>query len=591
MATFTSANASYTIPNSGVLFVSGSNQGANYDSGTIQIRDGNSLKSFDIRSLVPQLNASQVQQYWQPQKWGPLDTGANYYLDANNIPHKIDNANQLIQEAAQRLKAQTGIDYYALPGMNMADAQQAILSSGGNQAQIGSVTDLQSFLTKTYGGDQNIDIRGQTGGAVGTQTVTTPSGATVTIPNATQPVPPSGTTQGTALPNNGGAAPTASPPPVLATNQQTTQPTTQTGSATPPTTSLQPGSEGAAVQQLQNWLVSQGYMTQAQVNTGYGTYGPQTTAAVAKWQSDHGVNTQGNPGYYGPITMAAINGSTQPQSGTSGGTSTTGTTGGTSGGNTVTLPNGAQVTLDAQGNITGGNPTAGTTNPDLTGLPPEWQALYTQLDTYLKKLQANGQTINPNVTITPEKLQEFATQAANEIDPYYANLLKTNVSDFMYGLGYSRDQILNNEQLLQQQYGRDVRSLQSNLADQGFAQSGARRLQEQQLADTTQNTINTNRAQLGYNANTAARSLAGAFGTSNVPQFSLSGAPTVGAGETNFGRSLGDTPLYSLSDSVYQGLKGTKQFEQEAAKRTRTSDLESAFRSNLALQQQRSLTI
>lgn len=36
----------------------------------------------------------------------------------------------------------------------------------------------------------------------------------------------------------------------------------------------------AAVKRLQDNLVSQGYMTQAQVNTGYGTFGPQTTRAV-----------------------------------------------------------------------------------------------------------------------------------------------------------------------------------------------------------------------------------------------------------------------------------------------------------------------
>lgn len=77
-----------------------------------------------------------------------------------------------------------------------------------------------------------------------------------------------------------------------------------------PTTALQPGSTGAAVQQLQNWLVQQGYMTQSQVNTGYGTYGPQTTAAVLQLQKDLGIDYSSGPGYWGPRTLTAVNTST-----------------------------------------------------------------------------------------------------------------------------------------------------------------------------------------------------------------------------------------------------------------------------------------
>ncbi len=59
---------------------------------------------------------------------------------------------------------------------------------------------------------------------------------------------------------------------------------TATNAISPPTTNLQPGDTGASVKQLQDYLVSKGLMTQAQVDTGYGTYGPQTTAAVAALQ-------------------------------------------------------------------------------------------------------------------------------------------------------------------------------------------------------------------------------------------------------------------------------------------------------------------
>lgn len=275
----------------------------------------------------------------------------------------------------------------------------------------------------------------------------------------------------------------------------------------------------------------------------------------------------------------------------------------TAGGNQVTLPNGAVVTLDAQGNIVSGNPAQGNTNvaassglggsggPDLSGLPPQFQQLYSQLEVYLEKLKQNGQVLNPNVDITPEKLQEFAAQAAREIDPYYANLLKTNVSDFMREVGYTSDQIFQREKQLEQKYATDVRQLGESAADKGFAQSGLRQRDERQLATDTQNTINQTRQDFGFKVGTAARSLAGEFGTANVPQFNMGVGPTVGAGESNFGRSSAELPLYSLSDSVYSGLKGTKEFEQEAAKRNRASQLEEAFRGTQSLNQARTLTM
>jgi len=84
-----------------------------------------------------------------------------------------------------------------------------------------------------------------------------------------------------------------------------------------PTTILQPGMTGNAVKQLQDYLVNSGYMTRDQVNTGYGIYGPRTTAAVLALQKNLGVDYSSGPGYYGPRTLAALQArnqlQTQPQ--------------------------------------------------------------------------------------------------------------------------------------------------------------------------------------------------------------------------------------------------------------------------------------
>jgi predicted chitinase len=54
---------------------------------------------------------------------------------------------------------------------------------------------------------------------------------------------------------------------------------------------------------LQRALVKGGYMTQAEMNTGPGIFGPKTEAALKEFQAAHGVPATG---YYGPKTRAAF---------------------------------------------------------------------------------------------------------------------------------------------------------------------------------------------------------------------------------------------------------------------------------------------
>lgn len=164
---------------------------------------------------------------------------------------------------------------------------------------------------------------------------------------------------------------------------QTTAPvSTQKSSVQPPSVALQPGSTDTAnVKKLQDYLVSQGYMTQAQVNTGYGVYGPQTTSAVAAMQGHMGVNNSSGPGYYGPQTMTSlgIKQTNNPVSdgGTSSSTISPTTTSSSS--NIVTLnPNTGQPMSPGQSvvsNSDGLTYTQGQPAPTATvpGMPPGFQ--------------------------------------------------------------------------------------------------------------------------------------------------------------------------------------------------------------------------
>jgi hypothetical protein len=84
------------------------------------------------------------------------------------------------------------------------------------------------------------------------------------------------------------------------TTPTTTTPTPTAPATVPvPTATLKPGDTGAQVKQLQRALAAAGYSPGA-ID---GSYGPGTKAAVAKFQSAHGLTADG---IAGPKTLAAL---------------------------------------------------------------------------------------------------------------------------------------------------------------------------------------------------------------------------------------------------------------------------------------------
>lgn len=77
------------------------------------------------------------------------------------------------------------------------------------------------------------------------------------------------------------------------------------------TKNIKRGDTGGQVEALQKRLVSLGYMTQAEMATGPGTFGPKTEAALKRFQADHKIQ---QTGALGPTTYAAL----QNASGTGG---------------------------------------------------------------------------------------------------------------------------------------------------------------------------------------------------------------------------------------------------------------------------------
>ena len=244
--------------------------------------------------------------------------------------------------------------------------------------------------------------------------------------------------------------------------------------------------------------------------------------------------------------------------------------------------------LFGSGNTTNSGQVAGatTSNPDLG----PYNDLYKQMQDYLTKLQQNGQIINPNVAITPDQLAAFTTQAASQIHPYYATQLAAATDSFLSGLGYNTEQFKNSVQQSQQQYGRNLDTLSSNMADVGFAQSGIRNKKEGDLASDTQNNLDQMRSSLFNTSQNAARSFAQQYGGSGVPQApTIGAAPRVLSGKSQFDTSGSQQGLYSLDPSIYSRLIGSEQNAEKQATDSLASQLATNANSLTANQQQRRL--
>ncbi len=296
----------------------------------------------------------------------------------------------------------------------------------------------------------------------------------------------------------------------------------------PPTVSLQPGSTNtAAVKQLQDWLVSMGVMSQADVNTGYGTYGPKTTAAVLNLQQGLGVNNASGPGYWGPLTMQAVQTKVYGQ---------------------------PAATTPAAGAApkTGAAPAAPTPAPQPTTASSLQRATLSAVADVAASAAATGKP--------PVSFSEALTLASKDpnIVAKYSDMSRLDTNAFQQSLDQLRTSVSTTGQNQQTQFENERKQLAEANAAAGTAYSGFRGKAQKQLAQQEQGIVTSSRSQLQKNlsdltssfeskygsaaTNPATASFIDPFASSNV---SLSGQKTTGAGPT------------SLTGSTVGGITGT----------------------------------
>lgn len=471
-------------------------------------------------------------------RWNPDGTVSTVSLiDPNNGLYTAGTmgAGNQASQAIQNLQSKYGVDYNSLPSYNIGDLESSGAIKGfiydpyadhPSNAQALKQMNLNDFISS----GTTTPTSGSTSKTLNGPDVAADIAKNGVVPQGTTPQDPNASVAG-------------------ATTVQ------------PPTVALQPNSTGDAVKQLQDWLVANKYMTQVQVDTGYGTYGPQTTAAVAALQAKLGVENSSGVGYWGPKTMAAV--STASGTTTNGSTSngsSTGTSTGTSTGSTTTDA-GAGLTFNTNYGVT--------------------QDQWNQMNDTQRATVAAAYTAKQAAYNTSGQALTFAdalTQAAQDpnIVAQYADAAKLDAQVFQQNLAQIQQTQTSTAQQTQQQFENDRKALAEQQGANGTAYSGFRSQAQQQLGTAESGIVQSSRSALQKQLNDATSAFETKYGTAaTTPATANFQNPYASSNISLSGQySPSGTPANTLlTGTTAGGITGTQPIAQQNAINAKATDL------------------
>lgn len=321
------------------------------------------------------------------------------------------------------------------------------------------------------------------------------------------------------------------------------------------------------VKNLQDELVRKGYMTQADVNTGYGIYGPRTTAAVKRLQDDlvnQGLMTQAqvNTGYgtFGPKTTAAVQQQNLQQTGITQPTYTPSTA-------IYTAPTITTSTISPEDQYHNAINQYYNSNPQAP-------VKYSSVDDMLKGITGDQMTNMYGKPFSSEEQAAAYTQAEQALNPYYQAEQQKATADTQAQLAAQQQAYADYLKQAQQDFMAEKTRQDQAAAEQGVLFSGGRAQKLQNLKSQFEQEQATKLAQLGSNVGDIARGYQYQYG--NAPAQNLSQYYTAGTNVYNPNVARGGATTGGLS-SVYNpsayNFQGTQVNAAKAAKQQRAAGL------------------
>lgn len=277
---------------------------------------------------------------------------------------------------------------------------------------------------------------------------------------------------------------------------------------------LGPGSTGDSVLALQKWLVKNGFMTQDQMNTGPGTYGPKTTAAVAAWQKQAGFDTQGNPGWFGPLSKIYITQQSAPK--------------------------------------------AATTTPTSAPTVSPQKAMLQAVSDVATQAAALGK---PPVSFA-EALK--LAQSDPNIVSKYADSAKLDSQSFQQQLQQLQTDQSSNAALMQTQFENERKKLAEQQASAGTAYSGFRGKAQEQLTQQEAGIVTSTRSQQQQALNQLTSAFESKYGSAMTPTASLTTVNPLQGAVTPSGLTTAPGGQTTLTGQLAGGITGTQTAAKSA---------------------------
>lgn len=319
-----------------------------------------------------------------------------------------------------------------------------------------------------------------------------------------------------------------------------------------------------------------GFLTAAQKATGYGTYGPQTTAAVAALQKSLGVDNSSGVGYYGPKTIAAA---TAKASGAA-----TGASGATGPAQAQTSIQQLQQQLGVP--VTGVYDAATSaamdksvtnalaTNPDVTTYggsnnPSDILQAYQTGDW-------SGVTSLTGKPFTDEQQQAAVAQANTALAPAYDAQVAKDTADVSSTLQKTGESLADSEAAAKTQFTTDKNTLDQNAADNGVLFAGARTQKENQLTNAYATNDAINRRNAGESIADTTRNFQYNYGNDAASKlsslYSLPNSPTYNANVAG-GQVKPSGSLSAVYNPAAYNFQGTAPVAQTTNVQTRAANL------------------
>jgi len=206
-------------------------------------------------------------------------------------------------------------------------------------------------------------------------------------------------------------------------------------------------------------------------------------------------------------------------------------------------------------------------------MSPTLQMAYLQMMQSLGKTIEAGKVINPNIEITPEKIQEFTNQATSELDPYYQEQINNYKKDLETSISRLKEDFSKGVRSAEEPFKRNLAAAAESEAQAGLTYGSERAVREKTNIQGQQDLIDENALKVSRLAEDAYKQTERTLGSDVLSGVSMPSLENYNVSKQGF-TEAGLRNLYTPQG----GLVGSLQKERTTNIKGRTSELEEAYR-------------